>query len=442
MVISFLIIKFFKDYFMATVQGSTAPTSQAYLLGERSFIASKFSQIYRSIPNIEKIQKTALKVLIVAAFIGVAAVSCAALAGVMAFPPALGAILALSAASGVFYLIQTKITDYQDPEVLKTLKKEAVMLDWNQLIKRHGIANVLKYEIVDAKRLKELLHVKLEKQSFLGALHLYHKVVQFIVTSSIHPEEVLSVLKMEDVLDWDGKWKSETRGLLLSDIFEHYDLSELQKCKGFDERVLSFLKAAQARLSRAEESYQRRMLDLQENVNQQIRPFQEELEKRLSEAEEAYVAKWDPQRIADIEVDYRTAIIAIMAEKEKTLATLQQTEDQIHHELLRGRVTLERKAKLQNDKELIAKQRIDAEQLQITKKKEAHQAFIERRRLCALEIQSADDVREVCIQKARDEFSVHIAPILIIRNELRAKITADLESLKADLQIDYKNLIR
>lgn len=426
---------------MATVQGASAPARQPVLLEAKAFITSKFSQLHNSIPNIEKIQKIALKVLIVAAFVGAAAISCAALAGAMAVPPALGAILALAAASGVFYLVHTKIIDYKDPEVLKTVRDEALKLDGKQLIKRHGIANVLKYEIVDARRLRELLQATLEKLPFLEALRLYHKIGKLVTSFARHPDEMLSLLKREDMLDWNSKWKRETSGLSLGDILERYDVHELQTCKGLNEGMLAFFSAAKARMSRAEEVYQSMMLELQEEVKDRIRPFQWELEEHLAEAEEVYVAKWDSQRVKDIEADYKGALAAIIEEKNKTLAALQRSEDQMHRELSRGRVSPERKAKLQNDKKLIAKQRAEALELDVRKRKEAHLVFIERRRLCALEIQSADEVREADFERARAAYSAHIAPILEKRDNRKAMISADFASVKMNLEQEYQRLV-
>lgn len=409
---------------------STAPTS---------YWSEKYTTLKESLPGVYKAQIIALNVLAGLSASASLSVGVVTIIGAVTFPAGLSSFLVLLVVAGTFILLSRNIVDYNDPTTITALRREARASTFDQCVKRHGLKIMLKYSLPECSDFKELIKGKVKNLSFIQARKFYPELLRGIAkytgeTSSFYCE-------IQSLIDWNAKWREETRGLPCSTILDRYPIELLENTPNFQPQELVFLRDAKAQMGHIWNEYNRKMKELAISFQAQIKPHQEILERSLAQSDESYVVKWDPERLTTIQVDHDVEVRQIDLNTQSLLSQLQRGIEAIERRLKDRALLNPQKAELNAQKKYFITQKVAAVQNANRLKREALGKFTEKRRVCAICIQSADAARQNEYEIAQAEFSRQCAVINQQRDQILAIYKAEHALAKQQIDLAYQRVI-
>jgi len=404
-------------------------------------ISNRCAQIKASLPSCEKIQKIAIKTIEALALVVGALGIVATAIELVTFPMGLAVVLGSLATLGLSYLLYRNVIDYSDPATIRSLRINCARASWSTLIYTHGLPNLLKYQIIDPLKCRQIFQEKLNTLTFLEASAFYERLVQSIETHCPEKERYLAAVVKEDLIDWNLKWKREVQDLSACEIVGRYNISLLRNSQVLHASELFFLQDASQRLEEARSAYQRRSQEVTQAFLAQIRPQQEALQRDISEADGSYLAILDHQRIPIIQREYETDAAAILAEKNrvKSLINLQIQEIQA---LLRLPQTVSDTEGLLSELEVKRNQLIEVDRITREMNEKSWTVFNRQRQVFAEEIAVAAAHRNALYETASAEFTRQRAAVTEERDQRLQAIKDDFSAIKQALNDEYQRAFR
>jgi hypothetical protein len=399
-------------------------------------ISNRYAQIQSSLPSCERIQKIALKTIAALAFVVGALGIVATAMGLVTFPMGLGLILGSLGAIGSSYVLYRNVIDYNDLATINSLRINCARASWSTLIYTHGLPNLLKYQIIDPLKCRQIFQEKLNALTFLEASALYDRLIQSIKTHSPEKERYLAAVVKEDLIDWNLKWKGEVQDLSACEIMGRYNISLLRNSHVLNRSELFFLEEAAQRLQQARSSYFRQSEEVTQAFLAQIRPQQEALERSISDADASYLAILDHERIPVIQREYERGAAAIIAEKNRVKAPINLQIQQIQASLRLAQTVSVTNALL-SDLEAKRNQLIEVDRIAQEINERSWAAFNRQRQVFAEEIASAAAERNAHYERASAEFARHRAAVTEERNLRLQAIKDEFDAIKQALNNEY-----
>jgi|GEM_PF-5751194 len=401
-----------------------------------SYWSEKYTTIKENLPGVYKAQKIALDVLAGLSSTASVSVGVATIISAVTFPAGLSAFLVLLAVAGTFILLSRNIVDYNDPTTLQALRKEVSFSTFDQCVKRHSLKIMLKYSIPEPARFNELVKGKVQSLSFVEGRKFHIQLLRLVAkytgeTSSLSSE-------IQSLIDWNAKWREETRGLPCSTILEKYPIELLNNTPNFHPQELVFLRDAKSQMKHAWNECNRKMKELSASFEAQIKPHQQILVRSLAQSDENYVVKWDPERLTTMQAAHDAEVRGIELNTQSILSQLQKGIDAIDRRLQDRALLNPEKAELYAQKKNFTTQKVAAVQNGNRLKQVALGKFTEKRRVCAIDIQSADAVRQNEYAIAQAEFLRQCAVINQQRDQSLASYKAEHALVKQQIEQAYE----
>lgn len=148
----------------------------------------------------------------------------------------LAAAIPLAIASGTLFYYASHLIDYENPQTVAALRKEALLAPLQELIKKHG------WE-------KLFLHAILEPSDFDSAYRCYAKTISFkeILTLYKEAKRTLDQIKRQDVYtlpspaEWKDLFQKETQEMRCDEIVKKYPIGELKAFPILNSKQLELL---------------------------------------------------------------------------------------------------------------------------------------------------------------------------------------------------------
>ncbi len=119
--------------------------------------------------------------------------------------------------------------NYSHPDELCRIKVQEKVLNrsWDQLVKTHGLENIIKYSLVSALRFRDLVITKIDTLNFEEAYELLHRILNTIDDNQPNSCEIMEFLSYTRLADFRKEWTEQLCTNPAFELLENFNVREL-----------------------------------------------------------------------------------------------------------------------------------------------------------------------------------------------------------------------